>query len=272
MLDKDLITQSQLWNMSLLISGKSIETFFTPPVASDEALYRSIPLDPASASRLRAVEDAIYENPLLLNTFRHTTVIVDTDNFVLLPDGFDTPDCASRAMRLTSDTDETPGTTIIRAAGLDAPALMMGIDSALAGFLRRTFFNIELTHPLAPVAAYFTAPDNTRPSLTAVLRPGGRMDITATDSNILLMANTFSYEAVDDAAYFILAARAAIGQTPDIPLFIAATPEERQLLAAVLTRAVPGINIPAALPYPAELWRSGTALASAPLPLILTNL
>lgn len=258
--------------MSLLISSRSIEALFTPPVATDEVIYRSITLDPAAPSHLRAVEDAVYDNPLLLCPFRHTSVLIDTDRFSLLPDEIATTDRAQRAMQLIADIAPMPGVTVVRASRLDNPALMMEVDSSMAGFLRRTFFSVELSHPLAPVAAYFTAPDNIRPCMAAALRPGGRMDIVATDSSSLLMANTFSYEAVDDAAYFILASRASLGQEPDTPLFIAASPEERSLLASVLTRAVADINIPAALPYPAELWRSGAALATAPLPLILTNL
>lgn len=272
MLDQDLIPQSHLWSLGILIAERSIDALFIPPVATDEIIFRSIPLDPAASSHLKAVEDAVYDNPLLLNVFRRVTVAIDTDRFTLLPHGLDESTLALRAIELTSDLPLSTRPNIVRATGIDNLSLMMDVDSDFTGFIRRTFFNVNLTHPLAPLISYLTDGADNRPAVTASLRNGRRLDIVATDSSRLLMANTLTYEAPADAAYFILASRAASGINPSAPVFIAAPPEEREFIASLLHQALPDLDIPPSFPCPAELWRSGSSLASAPLSLTLTSL
>lgn len=84
-LDKDLIPQPELWRMALLISRQSLDVALYPPVESEEAIFRSITLDPEAPTHLKAVEDAIYENPLLLSDFKSIQGFIDSDFFYFCP-------------------------------------------------------------------------------------------------------------------------------------------------------------------------------------------
>lgn len=270
MIDKDLIPQSHLWTLNLLIGPSTLEVVALPPVDADEIIYRSIPLDPAAPSTLKALEDAIYDNPGLLNQYRSVTVALDTDAFTILPlsVGADIEDIAARGLELTQGEPVAASKRILRApSSAPATALFFVMDGDMAGFLRRTFFNVTLTHPLAILGARLTAEPG-RPVLTAAFRPGNRLDFIAlgTDRN-LIVANTYSFEALPDAAYYIYAAaRHAEMTAPTImrSLNIAAPASTREALIPILSR-ITGLD--AGRPAPA--FRRGQAASAAPLCLIL---
>lgn len=270
MIDKDLIPQSHLWTLNLLIGPSTLEVVALPPVDADEIIYRSIPLDPAAPSPLKALEDAIYDNPGLLNQYRSVTVALDTDAFTILPLslGDDIEDLAACGLELTQGEPVAASKRILSAPS-SAPdtALFFVMDSDMAGFLRRTFFNVTLTHPLALLGARLTAEPG-RPILTAAFRAGNRLDFIALAADrSLIVANTFSYEAIADAAYYIYAAaRRAEMTSPAImrALNIAAPAATREALIPYLSR-IPGLD--ASRPSPA--FRRGQGSSAAPLCLIL---
>lgn len=272
MIDKDLIPQSHLWTLGLLIGRRSIDAVFFPPVDTDDIIVRSITLDPAAPSHLKAVEEAVYDNPALLNPYRSVFALVDSDCFTILPDalGDDSAELAAKAIELTSG-EPSCSRMNIAASQLDgcAATLYFGIDTDLTGFLRRTFFNISLGHPLKPLIESMTTREEPAPAVAASLHDG-RLSLVCADSTGLRIANMFSYAAVADAAYYTLAARKAAGLGADATILIAADPAERDAVVAMIAQADPQAST-APMPLPPSLWRSGTAIASAPLSLLINH-
>lgn len=275
MLDKDLITQPHLWTMGLLIGRKSIGAMFVPPVDADDIIYRSIPLDPAAKTPLRAIEDAIYDNPLLLNSYRHVSATVDTDSFIILPDGLgdDGAAYAPRAIRLAAGLDDAngePASVVTTAAATDT-SLHMELPVDLAGFLRRTFFNVNLTHPLAPIARWLSKRPDAEPCMVAALRDD-RLDIVAMNGPRLLLANTFTVDGSADAAYRVLLVRSTLPLPPSAPMYVAGESEARAHLTETISAATSRWSAPVAMPLPPRVWRSGQSVASIPLTLLLNLL
>lgn len=272
MLDKDLIPQSHLWTLRMLIGRREIETVLIPPVDTDDIIHRTIPLDPAAISHLKAVEDAVYDNPLLLNQFRAVSAAIDTDSFVILPRDLadDNPETAAKAIKLTEGLDLVPQGNIITVEATDDTSLCFAADPELVGFLRRTFYNISITHPLAPQIAYLAAHSGAEGAVTAALR-GNRLDLTAIGGGRLLLANCFTFDALADAAYYTVAARSVLKLTHSARTYLWGDPAARGALSELLTAAMPGCPAPEPLPVPQSLWRSGSAVVASPLPLILQS-
>ncbi|MBD5347042.1 MAG: DUF3822 family protein [Bacteroides sp.] len=270
MLDKDLIHQPQLWTMGLLIGKKNIEAVFFPPVDTDDIIYRRIPLDPVAPSPLKAVEDAIYDNPLLLNTYRSIFAEMDTDNFILLPDELgDT--LAARAIGLATGNTGASDNVVLQSSATDNINLFFEAGAPLVGFLRRTFFNITLTHPLAPLVAWCTERKIPEGELTACLRDN-RLDLVATKGSQLLLANTFTFEAIADAAYYTLAVRLMLPFSTSARIVTSGEPAIRSEFDRILASASPSLPAPVQHVLPHRLLQGGSAVTSAPLPLILKSL
>lgn len=273
MLDKDLIPQSHLWTMGILIGRRAIEATFFPPVDNDDILYHHLPLDPGAPTPLKAVEDVIYENPLLLNPYKAVFAIIDSDRFVILPNCLNASvrDLAPKAIALSTGLDSDPDSTLLSAPLSGSATLYFEAPSPLIGFLRRTFYNVELTHPLAPLSRWFTSADNPEGGLKAALRDN-RLDIVVTRGTELLLANTFTFEALSDVAYYILAVLSTLPLPASASIGIAGIPAMRDEVCRIISDAAPALPAPEPIPLPSQLWRSGTAVASAPLPLILKSL
>lgn len=258
--------------MGLLIGRKSIEATFFPPIDIDEIIHHRIVLDPAAPSQLKAVEDAIYDNPLLLNPYKRVFTAYDTDRFAILPSSLEgnVDSLAAKAIALSTGLDTAPADTIVSIPASASATLGFEIPATLAGFLRRTFFNVELIHPLSPLTQRLTAEAEANPEglITANLRDN-RLDIVATRNDSLLLANTFTISAPADAAYYLLAVRSSLSLAPSARIQLAGDPTMRDRVSQIITEAAPTLPSPMAFPLPTELWRAGSAIGSAPLSSLL---
>ena len=65
-LTSDLIGDPNIWRMAMLISDDALDVVAYSTVEDNSMLYRHIRLDTAAADRVKALEEVVYENPLLL--------------------------------------------------------------------------------------------------------------------------------------------------------------------------------------------------------------
>ena len=56
-LDKELISQPELWRLVLMVSPESLYVALYPPVAREEIMWREFRFDAAAPSPLKALED-----------------------------------------------------------------------------------------------------------------------------------------------------------------------------------------------------------------------
>lgn len=214
-LTRDLIPQPELWRCILEICSDRIDAVLVPPVSSEHIIHSIITLNPDAPSADKAIQEAIYENPLLLSDFKSIDALIDARSYTMAPRQF---------LDYTS-TDEVLKTCCIDksdceeciSAPADGIAVVYAVAAALTGFLRRTFFNVRINHRISPLIASHISSSG----LFAVAEHG-RLDIIATDRGRLLAANTFEYKNPIDAAYYILACAKEL-RAPESEIFLAGT-------------------------------------------------
>lgn len=270
-LDKDMIPQPELWKLALNITSDRMDVGLYPPLTREEMMWRTFPFDPATASPLRAIEDIIYDNPLLFSDFKRVDCIIDNVPAIPVPAEAD----EEEAMRLYSlstacETDSSDRVELFTTGTVNSRiALVQNRD--IRAFLTRTFYNARFDSSLAALCRYFAGrPD--APLAPAVYAPvcGNRMTLIAIDGRRLLTANEFRFEKPIDAIYYIIASMSRLGldiRTTDAFVSGASDPESEfgTLLRRFLPQAAP-------IPFPTLRYRATKSTLLAPLPLTIRPL
>ncbi len=210
MLKKDLVRRPELWNMALKFEQSALHVLLHSPLEENALIYREIALDPDASTPMRAIEDAVYDNPLLLSDFKTITCVTDTRRVMAIPAGIESID--DREMLLDKVYPDGDGEIVENDLMARNASLIFSIDTELSSFIARTFFNARILHQLTPLCRHFMAESrraNTR-RMYANLRHGS-VDLIAYDHCKLLMANTLELRDSFDAVYYILASFEALG-------------------------------------------------------------
>ena len=179
-------------SISYLIFGKGIK-------AEDGEIV----LDTGSDWKL-ALENAIYDTPLLLEDFTHTTIVMHSQHFVVMPAKLAKPKTARQVFD-TSFSQLEGELMVCQVRNTDA-AIACDVPQGVTAFLGRTFGSPELLHHLAPLCAYCSeayADDN---GCLHINMNKEEAHIVATRNGKLQLANTYPYRSLDDVIYFALAA------------------------------------------------------------------
>lgn len=268
-LDKDLIQEPRLWRLALRIDEKMLHVVLFCKVEDNSLIYRQIPLDQAAPSQQKAIEEAIYDNPLLLSDFAHIDCIVETTVFTIVPS--EITDAELRRKIFNETFPSFDGSIVENELSELKATIMMGLDEQLVNFLRRTFNNPSVLHHLTPLCTYFNRKSRLGNSgkMYAYLRPD-RLDILSFGKDSLRLANTFAFRDPIDALYYILACRDMLQLDPsademliagDTALRETITPTLREYLAYVM----PVI-------FPSAMFKAGKDALNAPFDLIVLPL
>jgi len=247
-----------------------MDVVLTCTVQDNSLIWRTIPLDMSGGSRLRAIEDAIYDNPLLLSDFGQVDVVADTPDMTVVPASVTSADIRADILDSTIGVPESSVEYMSSdLPGLDA-IIAMRMDSAEAGFLRRTYYNVRFHHHLAPLCRHFYGHNSLGRSagkMFAHLREG-TVDVMAFGAGQLRMANSFRCTDTTDTVYYILASRRMLGMTADDELLLSGLSGARAAATPVLREYI-GSVMPAV--FPSALMRCGRDAIYAPLDLILLS-
>lgn len=266
-LDKDMISEPRLWRLALGLGESTIDVVLTCTVQDNSLIWRTIPLDLSAPSRLRAIEDAVYDNPLLLCDFGRVDVVADIPDATVIPGGIESADCIEAIAESSFAGAVAPSETFLCALPQLDAAIVMRMDAAEAGFLRRTFYNVRFHHHLEPLCRHFYGHSQlgNGGKMFAHLRAGA-IDIMAFGSGQLRMANSFRYSDTADAVYYILASRQMLGMDMSAELILSGDTAARAAVTPILREYI-GSVMPAV--FPSALMRCGHDAIHAPLDLIL---
>lgn len=268
-LDKGLINDARLWRLALRIDSKKLHVVLFCSVEDNSLIFREIALDSAAQSIQKAIEEAIYDNPLLLSDFARVDCIVETDKFTIIPSEIDNPDVQEKMFSETFPSFE--GRVLEnKLKELDA-SILMGVDEELLNFLRRTFNNPCIQHHLAPLCTYFNRKSRlgNAGKMYAHIHDN-KLDLLAFGKDSLRFANTFAFREPIDAIYYIFACREMLHLDAnsdelliagDNAMREAITPTLREYLAYVM----PVI-------FPAAMFKAGKDALNAPFDLIVLPL
>lgn len=270
-LDKDLIADPSVWDLAIRIEADSLKVVLHCKAEQDSLITRTIPLDPAAASHMKAVEDALYDNPLLLDDFRSVTWVSDSDKYVVIPADIDSADTREKIFRHTFP--EFDGHLFEDTAGSDNALIIAGIDQGLYHFLKRSYYNLRLIHILSPLSHYFlnsaSGYSGHNRAMLAHFRQG-KIDLVATSGDGLLLANTFIYTDTMDAVYYILASFRQLGfDAHTDPIAICGEAECKDTATSALRQYIASVM---PVIFPSTMFRAGKDAMKAPFDLIILPL
>lgn len=266
-LTKDLVPDPSRHRLQMLVGPRGLDVTVFAPAEDNSLIYRHIGLDPAAKSPQDALENAVYDNPLLLGRFRRVDCLVDTPRMLMLPAGrvAEAPDMLAELYG--EDEFETMCDTLDGAGA----TLAFAAPRRLVGFMKRTFGTPRISHRLSPLCRYYA--HRTRFGNVARMHihlHGDACDIVTVACDTIITANTFAISAVSDAVYFALAVARSVDFDPEADrVLVSGDPAPREELMAVLRR---NVRFVMPLIFPSDMLRIGPAAMDAPFPMIANTL
>ena len=267
---KDMIRDTRWWNLYLGLDVDHIDVMAYCPIEDHSLFVSTIPLDDSVDGYVTRVEEAIYDNPLLLNEFSKICVVMRTDARAFLPLDVASDD---RAADIVSEmTGVADGHLVVNELPLLKLSLCHMVDSALYNFLTRTFGQkVRITHRLASIATYCHGTHRGAGSLCShVNLRRSSLDIVIYQGDSLLLANTYNITGVTDALYYIVATRQLFDIDRSNAVVLSGDRDMREELSPLLRKYLPTV-MPAV--FPAAMFRAGGQTAmNAPTDLIVMPL
>lgn len=276
-LEKDIISQPELWKLSLMLSGSRLDVALYPPVSSEEIVWRSFSLDSRASSPLKAIEDVVYANPLLLSDFKRIDCIIDNVAQLPLPAAVaENPEMAAHIYNAAATEPDNPADPEFFRTADAATTIMVRQDASIKAFLQRTFFNIAFDSRLAALCRFFIMrPEAPAGNTVYAIARDGVLTLIAVDGHHILCANKFTYSKEIDAVYYILAAMQSLGlDAASTPVFTRGLPEPDSSSDADMSRQVAARCFGQAgpLPFPTLRYRATRTSLQAPYSLLIRPL
>ena len=260
------IEHPERWCLDLSVNTHQLQFILYAPEQSESLVMRSIALD-KGVPALQALENAVYDHPLLLGDYRRVRVVTYSPHFLVLPTpvaGDDTLVARSLAEAYPADDGERATCTLPQCGVSIAYLLPQGT----MGFLQRTFNNPPVVHHLYPLCEHFKSLNQgSRIARMFVNLQPGRMDMAVYRQGEFILANSLAMRNTADATYLLLHTWQSMGLdalTDEIQL--TGDKSQRDELAPELRRFVKYV-MPAI--FPASALRLGQDAMQAPLDLIL---
>lgn len=240
-LTRDLITQTALWRLVILMDASAMHVALRPPVDTEPLIYRRYPLDADPGAVHRPVQEILYDNPLLLSDFKSVDILIDSPDTLLAPSVL-VRETGIKTL-LSAAGDQAPGDDLLELAECTLYgdiSILYSIPSALANFLRRTYFNTCFSSIFKPLAEWRLA--NLLKGLTIWTSAFGRaLYIVVTEGGTLLSINKFT-GSLEDWTYYILATRQNMASSfPSEPL-IAIQAGQDELANALASTGLPTVT------------------------------
>lgn len=254
------VEHPQSWNMGLRIGPEQIEAVAGSLAVPGSLIYKAF--RPGLA-----LEDAVFDTPLLTLDFGRVTIVVETKELLPVPEGLN--EDQERTL-FENCYPESHLKVITENLPQHNAAIVFGINKEIWGFLHRTYPNGVIRSHLGQLCRYFQLYGGGGNGVRtyAVLRKG-KVDVIALDGHKLLVANTMECQGLADVVYYILATRQTLGMPVESSIYITGEAAERAAVAMQLRAFAPKV-LPAV--FPADLYSLGKETQTIPLDLASTML
>lgn len=269
-LDKDLISQPEHWKLTLMLSADRLVAALYPPVNREEMIWRSFDFDRSAPGTLRALEDIIYDNPLLLSDFKRVDCIIDNVPSLLLPSRLPEEAIENAYRKSVAGASESGEMELFPSGDNDVTVTLVQ-DPMMRSFITRTFYNVRFDSRIAALCRFFTgraeAPQS--PAVYAI-DSHRRLTVIATDAgHHILMANEFSYSQPVDAAYYLLASMQHLELDPATTAVSISSPASSPDTGSLQQMLQPYLPLMGALPFPTLRYRASKTTLQAPFDLLI---
>ncbi len=259
-----------MWHLLLELTPASLEVVAYSPYEDQALQYQSLslPLLPGQGASA-ALRELIYSHPYLLNDYAGVTVVYSTGRYLVHPDDASESQAAALFSQLFQPSREK--CTLLTDTLAKGSSLTFEIPEDTLNFLRRTFNNPVISHPLVPATRWFRGkyPYRNRGKMLVNLR-GEETDVIILGEDAPLTVTTFRTPAVLDSLYYIMALRQNHGIPDTAEILVGGNDQLRRVqLCGELRRFVRYV-LPALVP--SIMFRAGKAALHAPFELILSPL
>lgn len=268
--DQIHIANPEMWVLQLSLQPECISFIAYAPEIPDSLISNTIDLHFAGENSYRkAVENAVYDNPVLLNDFSQVRILVQAPQFSLLPPGV----TATVAQGLFQATYGPCSLSDFATCILPKSQLTIAFSmvEGLQGFLQRTFNMPPIYHHLYPQCEHLSRTERNHDTHHTLLNiTGNRLDVVVTYQHQIILANSFIFKNIQEAAYYALHIFETLKldqETNTIQLI--AEKDVREGITPILRQYVRYV-MPAI--FPAAALRLGQAAMKAPRELILLAL
>ena len=260
------ITRPEAWTLMLAVNPHDLQFILFSKAQEGSLITNSMPLN-TGMEWTKAVENAVYDNSLLLDDYGKVEIVVNAPHFVIMPKELaaDISIAAQNYVAMFPDDDYDVNTCTLTKCNV---AIAYGLPRGLHNFLMRTFNNAPIYHHLYPLCEHFKKLNSgTSISRMFVNIHDTYMDMVVYSKAEMMLANTFPVRNTADAAFLALHTWKSFGldaQSDEIQLIgnRAMRDELAQQLREYVRFVMPAI-------YPAAAQRLGDNATEAPLDLIL---
>lgn len=272
-LNKDIIADTSICKLYARVTNSAADVMIYNPREDNSLVSKHIALENSDTETyLRSLENAVYDNPLLLSDFEKISILIETEKFLLVPDCVTDPDLQEKLFaEAHPEYNEDESELLTDAIPALHATMLFAVERKTVGFLRRAFVNPAFFHHQTPLLRYFA--DRRRHGNNAKMFVHLReknMDVIVYGNEGLRMANTFNFNVIDDAVYYILAVRENLGMdqfadelliSGDAALRRKIMPELRRFISSVMPVIFPGV-----------MFKAGKNALSVPFDLIVMPL
>lgn len=260
-------TDTTICNLVMRVGPARFEAAVYTAVGEGEFRLFSFPLGLSGRAPLDAIQEAVYDTPLLLSDFRRSFCIIETPHILITPSEIPEAD-AARLFAL--QWPEAKGRVRHTGIGVSNARMTYAIDPGLEGFFSRTFSpEMQVEPALAPLVKYLSTRSGRGSSARMVcnLRPES-LDLIVLQGSHLRMANTFRYDKPMDAFYYIMASRKSLGLDPATDeMYLTGTQHVREQLSPMLQRYIARVM---PVIFPPQMFNAGREALTAPFDMIVT--
>ena len=262
---EDMIQHPEVWQLLVSIDDGVVRyILFTPKVANSLVLGEVACRDDS----LQALEDAVYDTPVLLNDYQRVRVVIHPRHFILLPGETADEDCTLLLHEAFPHEDGEVNLCPMPNNGLKVACLL---PHGMQAFLGRTF-NLPTVFPhLVPLCEHFKTLGRGDDRMRMFLHlTDNHSDLAIYRDDAMVFANTYPFTDAKDMVYFILGAWRSHGmdQLAD-ELQLMGNNALQATMTPLLREYVKHVT-PAV--YPTAAMRLGRNAMQAPLELILLAL
>jgi hypothetical protein len=263
-LSRDLIPDTTRRRLSLLIDRSGMDVFIYSRAEDNSILWSRLDYDKANGDRLKALEELIYDNPLLLNDFQRVDVLIDTERFMMVPDEEGITPPQQIFDELYPDRDFDVEVETMNNAGTK---LAMAVHRDFLRFVRRTFNNPHVYHRLSPMIRYFGYKNRLgNTSKFHVNLSANKVDIIGYKSNDLTVVNSIESHSAIDVLYYVQAiANQVKFDTENDQMYLSGDPTLREEVMPLLRRYISYVM---PVIFPSDMFKAGKESMLAPFELI----
>lgn len=205
-----MVSDTGLWRLVMLLSDRSLKAWLRRTDTPDEPMHLIAEAQWADDDTLTNIENAIYDNPTLLDDFE-ADVIISSPRFVCLPQALQVDDeDAAKAYSLIFGEASPAEVMTDTSAGYSFCYLLTG---GLRSFLTRTLAGARVSSEMAKLAEYWKKIAGEGRILFADYSEGA-LNYALYNFGELLLATSRSWDSPEDAAYYLLSALALDNNNP----------------------------------------------------------